>query len=68
MCAAEDILILSTNIWSMSESMLERRRDETMRYAEFRVLRQAYVGRCHWLRRVPSATEDHQRWRGEFQT
>ena len=39
-----------------------------MRYAEFRVLRQAYVGRCHWLRRVPSATEDHQKWRGEFKT
>ena len=52
----------------MSEAILEHMRDETMRYAEFRVLRQDYIGRCHWLRRVSSATEDHKIWRGEFKT
>ena len=45
-----------------------QKRDDPMSYAEFRVLRQAYVGRCHWLRWVPSATEYHQRWCGAFQT
>ena len=48
----------------MSETM----RDETMSYAEFCVLRQAYVGRCQWLCRVPSAMKDHTSWRGAFQT